>query len=216
MSLDCALQNLVQENYNSFLLTIGCNTVSIYTIPNGLLKIFDSHARDSFGMAHPHGTCVLLEVNSINNLIEYFKNLYKPDVLFELKGVKITVVQCTQITNMHTNQISDTNTSESSLSCCSSVCDNETFNDNFISSGQSCAICLYSICFSTIMTCSYWNDESLSAVAEHGMLLYQQSSNDGNELSCNYLPQTVSIYDAILGCSICFKTPGDIVFYLCF
>ena len=63
MPLYCALQSLIQESYNSFLLTIGCNTVSIYIIPNGLLKILDSHARDSFGMAHSHGTCVLLEVN---------------------------------------------------------------------------------------------------------------------------------------------------------
>ena len=64
MPLYCALQSLIQESYNSFLLTIECNTLSIYIIPNGLLKILDSHARDSFGMAHSHGTCVLLEVNS--------------------------------------------------------------------------------------------------------------------------------------------------------
>ena len=91
MPLDCALHCLAQESYNSFLLTIGSNTVSIYSIPNGLLQIFDSHARYSFGMAHPQGTCVLLEVNSINSLVEYFQNLYKPDILFELKGIKITV-----------------------------------------------------------------------------------------------------------------------------
>ena len=77
MPLDCALQCLIQESYNSFLLTIGSNTVAIYSIPNGSLKIFDSHARDSFGMPHPHGTCVLLELNSINSLIEYFRNAYK-------------------------------------------------------------------------------------------------------------------------------------------
>ena len=105
MPLDSALQCLLLESYNSFLLTIGCNTVSVYTLPNGLLKIFDSHARDSFGMSHSHGTCVLLEVNSINNLVEYFKNLHRRDVLFELKGIKITVVQftCTPITNLNTN-----------------------------------------------------------------------------------------------------------------
>ena len=42
MPLDCALHCLAQESYNSFLLTIGSNTVSIYSIPNGLLQIFDS------------------------------------------------------------------------------------------------------------------------------------------------------------------------------
>ena len=50
----------MQERYNSLLLTIGSNThVSIYSIPNGRLKLFDSHARDSFGVPHPHGTFVL-------------------------------------------------------------------------------------------------------------------------------------------------------------
>ena len=84
MPLDCALQNLIQEIYISFLLTIGCSTIAIYTTSNGVLKIFDSHARDSFGMAHACGTCVL-EVNSINILLQYFQNLYKRDILFELK-----------------------------------------------------------------------------------------------------------------------------------
>ena len=58
MPFACALQNLLQENYDSFLVTIGSNTVSVYLMPNGSLKIFDSHARDSFGIAQPHGTCV--------------------------------------------------------------------------------------------------------------------------------------------------------------
>ena len=73
-------------------------------MPNGSLKIFDSHARDPFGFPHPHGTCVLLEVSSINNLIEYFKMFYKVYILFELKGIKINVAQFTQIANLHTKQ----------------------------------------------------------------------------------------------------------------
>ena len=67
MPLHCALQCLIQESYNSFLLTIGSNTVAIYSILNDLLKIFDSHARDSFGMPHFDGTCVLLELNSTDH-----------------------------------------------------------------------------------------------------------------------------------------------------
>ena len=46
MPLDSALEQLRQEGYNSFLLTIEHNTVSIFTDCNGLLKVFDSHARD--------------------------------------------------------------------------------------------------------------------------------------------------------------------------
>ena len=58
MPFACALQNLLQENYDSFLVTIACNTASFYLMPNGSLKVFDSQSRDSFGMAHPHGTSV--------------------------------------------------------------------------------------------------------------------------------------------------------------
>ena len=32
MPLDCALQTLIQEGYISFLLTIGCSTIAIYTL----------------------------------------------------------------------------------------------------------------------------------------------------------------------------------------
>ena len=66
MALDFALLQLQQEAFNSFLLTIEYNTVSIFTEVNSVVKVFDSHARDSFGMPHPNGTCVLLEFDSIS------------------------------------------------------------------------------------------------------------------------------------------------------
>ena len=51
--------------------------------------------RDSYGMPHPQGTCVLLEVNTLNELINYFQGRYQnPNVLFELKGVHINEEQC--------------------------------------------------------------------------------------------------------------------------
>ena len=41
-------------------------------------------------MPHPQGICVLLEVNTLNELINHFQGLYQnPNVLFELKGVHI-------------------------------------------------------------------------------------------------------------------------------
>ena len=86
------LYKFLQQSYDSFLVTIGCNTVSVYFMSNGSLKVYDSHPTDSFGMAHPHGTCVLLEVTSVHHLTEYFKTCYRGDVLLELKGVKFTTV----------------------------------------------------------------------------------------------------------------------------
>ena len=154
-------------------------------MPNGSLKIFDSHARDSFGFPHPHGTCVLLEVSSINNLIYYFKIFYKVDILFELKGIKINVAQFTQIANLHTKHSHDTNT-------CPSIPNIKTFNDKF-NSGQCCAMCYYCICFSTISACSYWNDHTLSAIVEYANLHYQEGIKNGNEFTCDYLPQIFNI-----------------------
>jgi hypothetical protein len=89
MPIDSAFEQLWQEAFNSLLLTIEHNTVSIFTDSNGLLKVFDSHARDSFGMPHPHGTWVLLEFDSISNLTEYFKFIYRFGAIFEVRGVAI-------------------------------------------------------------------------------------------------------------------------------
>ena len=46
-----AMQTL-KQNYHSFLLTIECSTIAIYCTPDGKFKIFDSHAKDAFGMPH--------------------------------------------------------------------------------------------------------------------------------------------------------------------
>ena len=55
-------------------------------------------------MAHPQRTCVLLEVKALNELINYFQMLHQnPIVLFELKGVHITEIQCDTTTDT-TNQ----------------------------------------------------------------------------------------------------------------
>ncbi len=45
-------------------------------------------------MPHPYGTCVLLEFDSISNLTEYLKFIYRFGAIFELRGVKIVNVVC--------------------------------------------------------------------------------------------------------------------------
>ena len=179
MPFACSLQNLLQENYDLFLVTIACNTVSVYIMPNGSLKIFDSHSRDSFGMAHPHGTCVLLEVTSVHHLTEYFKICYRGDVLFELKGVKITTAVA--------NTSNDTSNAKSSELVC---------NEVSVTFAELCMIYIYSICFSTIKACTYWDDSTLDAVAENAMLFYKTSINMGNEFISECLPQRLNVLDA--------------------
>ena len=53
MSFANAMQALLGQNYNSFLLTILSTTVGFYCNGDGKFKIFDSHVRDSYGMCHP-------------------------------------------------------------------------------------------------------------------------------------------------------------------
>ena len=56
MPLQHAVQNLMQVGYTSFLLTIGCNTVSIYINSDGIFKLFDSHGRDAYGKSDSRRT----------------------------------------------------------------------------------------------------------------------------------------------------------------
>ena len=82
VSLANAMQALPGQNYNSFLLTILSTTVGFYCNGYGKFKIFEYHTIDSYGMSHPQGTCVLLEVNTLKELIKYFQGLYQnPNVL---------------------------------------------------------------------------------------------------------------------------------------
>lgn len=59
-SLQIAFESLLSQNYTSFILTVGCIGVSIYFNGDIGFKIFDSHAKDVYGRAHPQGTCGLL------------------------------------------------------------------------------------------------------------------------------------------------------------
>ena len=67
-SFENAMQTLTVKNFISFLLTVGCITVGIYCIGVGGYRIFDSHSRYVYGMAHPQGTRVLLEVPTLHEL----------------------------------------------------------------------------------------------------------------------------------------------------
>ena len=84
-----AFESLLRENFISFILRITTCTVPILVKSNGTFKVFDSHSRDSEGMFDPCGTCVLVEIASVEKLVEYFENLYVGiiDAVYELRGV---------------------------------------------------------------------------------------------------------------------------------
>ena len=187
MPLDSALEQLQQEAFRSFLLTIEYNTVSIFTESNNVLRVFDSHARDSFGMSHPHGTCVLLEFDSVNNLIEYFKFLYSPDVIYEIKGVNKLSMQLS-LENVITYETSHgISNSDASSHCSTHTVAQEKVNDNSIFNTQRYYIYIYSICFSTIKHCSYWNYQTEDAIVEHAIELLDETLNKSD------LPESIRI-----------------------
>ena len=71
-------ETLLALNYNSFILTAGIIDVH-------------SNARDVYGNSRSQGTCVLLEIPSMHNLVQYFQSLYtsRNEDIYELKGVHI-------------------------------------------------------------------------------------------------------------------------------
>ena len=91
MSLAAAFDSFLRENYNKLNLTIRSYAVAIYTLPNGRYKIFDSHSKDLLSMTHPLGTCSLIEIDSLYNLVQYFHSFHSQttDATYEARDVSI-------------------------------------------------------------------------------------------------------------------------------
>ena len=90
VTLEHALNEVfVSMHYNSCLLAIGMNTVAILMPFPGVFKVFDSHSPDVFGRPSALGYCVLISIEGVENLGEYFRLTSRSNVVipFELKGV---------------------------------------------------------------------------------------------------------------------------------
>ena len=168
-----AFELLLRENFKSFIVTITICTVGVLLKSNGTFKVFDSHSRDSEGMFDPCGNCVLIEIASLDKLVEYFENLYigSKDAVYELKGAQILTdgtgnVDLTRreislpvnIENLNVNQINSVGSQES---------------DTFCSCPGCCFICFYAICFSVLKDIRYWNENTLDAIIEKSNQLHE-------------------------------------------
>ena len=61
----------------------------------------------------------------------------------------------------------------------------------------SCATSFYSICFSIIKYCGYWNSQTLDRITDHANKLYREKLyGDNHRLTINNFPKTLQIYDA--------------------
>ena len=196
MPLVDALLTLVRQNYQSFLLTIECSTVSMYCTPGGKFKIFDSHARDAFGMPHSQGTCVLLEAQSIQDVTCYLQTLYEnSNALFELIGVHITRLE--KDDNHLVDENSEISQSELADDGGEMAHISTRSNESFIR--PCCALSFYSICFAVVKACSYWNSQTLEAIIDHGNEFYEEQFSCPDEnLYLRKFPNKLQIYDATI------------------
>ena len=198
-----AFELLLAENYSSFILTINSNSVCVYRTYDRKYKIFDSHSRDIYGRSDPQGTCVLLEAATIDDVVLHFQSLYIENGQFEIKGVNIEQVDASDINLPDNFQNSDFKEVE--------YANQHNFADNIGTSDvpfnvfsdtesanfsclclQCCAVSLYSICYSTIKSCKYWNETTLTEIVYFGTILY----NNTGIRTCTDLPEKVEICGA--------------------
>ena len=168
-----AFELLLRDHFTSFILTIRTSTVAILVKSSGTFKVFDSHSRNSEGSFDPCGTCVLVEIASLDKLVDYFENLYVGivDAEYEIRGVLISTdvtgsvgltipesSPAVNIENLHRNElISDSSLESDTLFCSCTRC---------------CFICFYAICFSILKELRYWNEITLDAIIENSYQLY--------------------------------------------
>ena len=180
-----------------------------------LFKVFDSHARDLYGIPHPCGSCVLLEFDSVWKLTEYFKFLYVPGAIYELNGVKILNVECNErLKNVNSNEVvadAITISNDTSLNCPSSTHADDISTHICALYTQECSVYIYAICFSTIMTCSYWTYKTQTAIIEHAMGIYE-ALNHENEQSLDHFPVSVDICGAQIDVTYTSRHKGTLCF----
>ena len=169
-----AFELLLRDYFTSFILTITTCTVAILVKSSGTFKVFDSHSRNSEGSFDPCGTCVLVEIASLDKLVYYFENLYVGivDAVYEIRGVQISTdvtgsvgvtipegSPSVNIENLHKNELISGSSLESDTLFCSCT--------------RCCFICFYAICFSILKELRYWNETTLDAIIENSNQLYE-------------------------------------------
>ena len=114
-----AFETLLALKYNSFILRVAVIGVGV-----------DSHARDMYHNSHSEGRCVLLEIPSMHNLVQYFQTLHRNEDIYELKGVYIANFEPHLFSsNVERCSISDVNSYQCSCK-------------------QRCPVAVYAMCYS--------------------------------------------------------------------
>ena len=121
------------------------------------------------GRGRPQGTYVLLQALSLDSFVCYFQSLRNDDI-FEVKGVHINEVQNSTVLPHNYAH--------------------ETVNFN-----RSCAVAIYSLCYSIRKSCSYWNSNTIATIVHNGKRLCDNLCLNGC-ISSSDLPKIVDVYGA--------------------
>lgn len=192
-TFDRSVELLFRQNFQCCILTITFCTVAIIKTRDGTFKVFDSHSRDSNGMPDPCGTCVLIEIASLDKLVEYFENLYITirDALYEVKGVHILTDMTGSVGLTMPEIPSPVNIENLNETGISSVSLQES--NTFCSCKQCCFICFYAICFSVLKEIHYWNENTLDAIIENSNQLQEKILSKVEYCTVSDLPNSLAI-----------------------
>ncbi|XP_063411255.1 uncharacterized protein LOC134694188 [Mytilus trossulus] len=99
LSLDHALQEALIDSDGCFVCVRGFTSAIIRQ--NGKMYLFDSHARNCFGLQDSCGKSVVIQINDVNSLYQHFYNFVQGDVNaeFEVTGINIEIQDEDSVTN---------------------------------------------------------------------------------------------------------------------
>ncbi|XP_063436496.1 uncharacterized protein LOC134717928 [Mytilus trossulus] len=99
LSLDHALQEALIDSDGCFVCVKGFTSAIIRQ--NEKMYLFDSHARNCFGLQDSCGKSVVIQINDVNSLYQHFYNFVQGDVNaeFEVTGINIEIQDEDSATN---------------------------------------------------------------------------------------------------------------------
>ena len=122
-------------------------------------------------------------------MTDYLKFIYRFGAIFELRGVKIVNIGCSKQLENSNETVTDSSTTnnDTNFNYSSSTGGDDTSHENYFLYTQECSLYIYSICFSTIMNCSYWTYNTQSDIIEHAIEMYNiETINDKNQGSKHF------------------------------
>ncbi len=117
------------------------------------------------------------------------------ELYLNLKSTKVEGFGCSEhLENVDSNE-TDSNTvhNDKNLNGRTSTARICISNEDCLPYTQECAVYIYSICFSTIISCSYWKNQTLSDIIEHAIEMYNDETINGKSQPSENFPGSIQI-----------------------